>query len=102
MPSGRSSGRSRRTPSGTRAAKSSSIDPTPIVSSISLRSSGVTAVYRLMGALLQLCGVRSLVEEGFLLGRIREPHLHEPARAVRVGVDRLRIVGEVGVDLHDL
>ena len=43
LPGGRSSGRPRRTPSGT-AANSSSIDPTPMASSISRRSASVAEV----------------------------------------------------------
>src|SRR4051812_24332548 len=108
MPAGRSSSRVSRTACGM-SANSASIDDSPIVASISRRSSSVTEVYLLMAATqaaelaaTYVLTIGGSVHEPVGLAGIRELDLHQPALPVRVLVDGLRRVRERTVGLDDL
>src|SRR4051812_13325281 len=104
-PSGRSSGRSSRTPAGT-SAKRSSTEETPIFASMRSRSWSVADVYRdtvpLLLSELQLRLVRGGVEQALPLARIAQPYLHQPAGVVGLLVDQLRRLRDRFVHLRHL
>ena len=82
-------------------SKRSSIEETPIAASISSRSRSVSERYPSVIARPRP-PVRLDVEQVVDLGRIGQPDPHEPALAVRVVVDRLRLVDRLLVHLEDL
>src|SRR3954469_23606188 len=90
------------TPSGM-SRNSSSIDSTPIVSSIASRSARVSERKWDTGSgLREQLLVGAGVEERVDLRRVREPDADEPALAVGVVVDRLGRVDDLLVDLEHL
>src|SRR5690349_13595622 len=98
-PSGRSSS-SRRSERGMSTSRSSMVRA-PMVSSIAVRSSGEWTRYgKLVRRLLRHLLVRRLVEQ--VARKLAfEVELQDPALAVRVGVDELRLAGELFVDRAD-
>src|SRR5436189_3586087 len=97
----RSSSRSNRTPSGI-CSKSSSIEETPILSSIASRSASVTERKLTPLLLGEQRPIRLRLEERVDLARIREPDPDEPTVAVRILVHGLRLLDDLLVDGDDL
>src|SRR3954452_24034909 len=107
MPAGRSSSRFSPTPSGM-SANSSSIEPMPIVASISRRSASVTDVYLLMAAkprrglpAAYVVTIGGGVDYALPLAWLGEFDLPQPALAVRVLIDLLGRVGKRLIRLGD-
>src|SRR6266487_3042095 len=100
-----SSGRPRRTPEGI-CSKSSSIDSTPIVSSICSRSCSVSdrKLMRLRPSLLLFEDllVGGNAEQGVGLAGVGEPDPNEPALTIGILVDGLRSLDDLLVDLDHL
>src|SRR6266436_1663227 len=103
MAAGTFSGRESRALGGIRESKSS-MEPTPIVPSISRCWAGVFEMYRM--ALVSARGDELLVvgrrHEAVHLLRIAELDDDHPALAVRIAVDRLGLLHELAVRLHHL
>src|SRR6185436_17166332 len=103
MAAGTLSGRESRALVGIRESRSS-MEPTPIVPSISRCWAGVLEMYRMV--LVSGRGDKLIVvgrgHEAVHLFRIAELDDDHPALAIRIAVDRLGLLGELGVRLHHL
>src|SRR4030095_16989314 len=103
MAAGTLSGRDSRALVGIRESRSC-IEPTPIAPSISRCWTGVLEMYRMV--LVSGRGDELLVvgrgHEAVHLLRIGELDDDHPALAIRIAVDRLGLLGELGVRLHHL